>query len=50
MKTPSVKKAMEAMNAKLCRSTRVKNLVQRLVYKNYVAHHYAYMAKVVQDV
>ena len=50
MKTPSVKKVMEAMNAKLRRSTRVKNLVQRLVYDGYVAHHYAYMAKVVQDV
>ena len=41
---------MEAINAKLHRSTRVKNLVQRVVYNNYVAHHYAYMAKVVQDV
>ena len=50
MKTPDVKKAMEAMNAKLRRSTRVKNPVQRLVYDGYVAHHYAYMAKVVQDV
>ena len=28
----------------------MKNPVQRLVYNNYVAHHYAYMAKVVQDV
>ena len=32
MKTPGVKKAMEAMNAKLRRSTRVKNPIQRFVY------------------
>ena len=50
MKTPRVKKAMQAMNAKLHKSLRVKNPVQRLVYNGYVAHHYAYMAKVVQDV
>ena len=50
MKTPGVKKAMEGMNAKLCRSTRVNNPIERLVYNNCVAHNYAYMAKVVQDV
>ena len=32
MRTPGVKKAMEGMNAKLCRSTGVKNPVQRLSY------------------
>jgi len=32
------------------RSTRVKYLVQRLTYDGYVAHHYAYMMKVIQKV
>lgn len=50
MRTPGVKKAMEVMNAKLRRSTRVKKPVQRLTYDGYVVHHYACMAKVVQDV
>ena len=48
MRTPGVRKAMEVMNAKLRRSTRVKNPVQRLSYDSYLAHHYAYMASVVQ--
>ena len=48
MRTPGVKKAMEAMNSKLRRSTRIKNPVQRLSYDSYLAHHYAYMANVVQ--
>ncbi len=34
----------------LHRSTRERRPVQRLIYDGYVAHHYAYMAKVVQDV
>ena len=50
MRTLGVKKAMEAMNAKLHRSTRLKNFVQTLSYDNYLAHHYAYMASVVQVV
>ena len=37
------------MHSKLRRSSRVKNPMQRLMYDGYVAHHYAYMAKVVQD-
>ena len=49
VKTPGVKKALEGMHSKLRRSSRVKNPVQRLMYDGYVAHHYAYMAKVVQD-
>ena len=49
VKTPGVKKALEGMHSKLRRSSRVKNLVQRLMYNGYVAHHYAYMAKVAQD-
>ena len=36
------------MNSKLRRSTRIKNPVQRLSYDSYLAHHYAYMANVVQ--
>ncbi len=33
-----------------CRSTRERQPVQRLIYDGYVVRHYAYMAKVVQDV
>ena len=50
MQTLGGKKAMETMNAKLRRSTRLKNPVQRLSYDSYLAHHYAYMASVVQVV
>ena len=50
MKTLGVKKAMKSMNENLSRSTRVKNLVQRLNYSGFVARHYACTAKVVQDV
>ena len=50
MRTPGVKKAMQAMNAKLRRSGRVKNPVDRLTYDSYVARHCAYMANVVQVV
>ncbi len=32
------------------RSTRVKYLVQRLTYDGLVAHHYAYMVKIIQEV
>ena len=48
MRTPGVKKAMEGMHSKLRRSTSIKNPVQRLSYDSYLAHHYAYMANVVQ--
>ena len=48
MRTPGLKKAMEAMNSKLCRSTCIKNLVQRLSYDNNLAHHYACIANAVQ--
>ena len=48
VKTPSVRKANEAAN--LRRSGRNKNPVQRFTYDGYVAHHRAYMAKVVHDV
>ena len=50
MHTPGVKKAMEVMNEKLCRSTHTKNPLERLIYDSYMAHHYAYMAKVFQNV
>ena len=50
MRTPGVKKAMEAMHSKLRRSERTRNPMDRLTYDSYVARHYAYMAKVVQDV
>ena len=50
MKTPGVKKAMEAVNAKLRRSMRVKNPLQRLSYDSYLARHYAYMENVVQTI
>ena len=49
VKTPGVKKDLEGMHSNLRSSSRVKNLVQRLMYDGYVAHHYAYMAKIVQD-
>jgi len=45
MKTLGVKNAMEGMNAKLRRSSRVKKPVQRLMYDGYVAYHYAYYGK-----
>jgi len=32
------------------RSTRVKYLIQKLTYDGFVAHHYAYMEKVIQEV
>jgi hypothetical protein len=32
------------------RSTRIKYLVQRLTYDGFVAHHYAYMVRVIQEV
>ena len=43
-----MKKAIEAMNSKLHRSTRIKNPVKILSYDSYLVHHYAYMANVVQ--
>ena len=50
MRTLHVKKTMEGMNENLCKSTRTKNPVERLTYDSYMAHHYPYMAKVVQNV
>ena len=35
---------------RLCKSSRVKFPVNKLTYDGYVTHHYAYMAKVVQDI
>ena len=50
MRTPGVKKAMEAMHSKLRRFECTRNPVDRLTYDGYVARHYAFMAKVVHDV
>ena len=47
VKTPGVKKALEGMHSKLRRTSRANNLMQRLMYDGYVAHHYAYMGKIV---
>ncbi|MCO5600845.1 hypothetical protein L7F22_054961 [Adiantum nelumboides] len=49
VRTPGVKKALQGMHEKLRRSRRHKNPVDRLTYDSYVAHHCAYMAKIVQD-
>ena len=54
-KTPSAKKAQLAGKAPRrdlgpCRSRRNKVPMQRLTYDSYVARHYAYMAKIVQDI
>jgi hypothetical protein len=43
LKTPNNNNAVR-------RSTRVKYLVQRFTYDGFVAHHYAYMVKVIQEV
>jgi len=37
-------------NSGVRRSTRIKNLVQRLTYDGFVAHHYAYMVRVIREV
>jgi hypothetical protein len=54
IKTPGVKKANVTNRTPQTdpgprRSTRERRPVQRLIYDGYVARHYAYMAKVVQD-
>jgi hypothetical protein len=47
-----VKKALKTPdnNSGVQRSTRIKYLVQRLTYDGFVAHHYAYMVRVIQEV
>ncbi len=47
-----VKKALKTLdnNSGVRRSTRVKYPVQRFTYDGFVAHHYAYMVKVIQEV
>ena len=52
VRTPGVRKAQEDARGQRSdpgprRSGRVKNPVQRLTYNGYVAHHKAYMAKVI---
>jgi hypothetical protein len=53
--TPRARMAKKALktpdnNNEVRRSTRVKYLVQKLTYDGFVAHHYAYMVKVIQKV
>jgi len=55
IRTPSVRRANAAnrtprTDPSPCRSTRERRPIQILIYDGYVAHHYEYMAKVVQDV
>jgi hypothetical protein len=47
-----VKKALKTPdnNSGVRRSTRIKYPIQRLTYDGFVAHHYAYMVKVIQEV
>jgi len=46
------KKVLETLNNNngVRRSTQVKYLVQRLTYDGFIAHHYAYMVRVIQEV
>jgi len=37
-------------NSGVQRSTRIKYLIQRLTYDGFVAHHYAYMVRIIQEV
>jgi hypothetical protein len=53
--TPEARMAKKALktpdnNNGVRRSTRVKYPVQRLTYDGFVAHHYAYMVRVIQEV
>ncbi len=53
--TPRAQMAKKALktpdnNNGVRRSTRVKYPVQRLTYDGFIAHHYAYMVKVIQEV
>jgi hypothetical protein len=51
-RAPMAKKALKTSdnNNGVRRSTQVKYLVQILTYDGFVAHHYAYMVKVIQKV
>jgi hypothetical protein len=46
------KKALKTLdnNSEIQRSTLIKYPIQRLTYDGFVAHHYAYMVRVVQEV
>jgi hypothetical protein len=53
--TPGARMAKKALktfdnNNGVRRSTRVKYPVQRLTYDGFVAHHYAYMVRIIQEV
>ncbi len=53
--TPGARMAKKALktpdnNNGVRRSTQIKCRVQRLTYDGFIAHHYAYMVKVIQEV
>jgi hypothetical protein len=50
--TRMAKKALKTLdnNKEIQRSTRIKYLIQRLTYDGFIAHHYAYIVKVIQEV
>jgi hypothetical protein len=53
--TPEVRMAKKVLktpdnNSGVRRSTQVKYLIQILTYDGFVAHHYAYMVKVIHEV
>ncbi len=53
--TPAARMAKKVLktldnNSEVRRSTRVKYPVQRLTYDGFVAHHYAYMVRVIYEV
>jgi hypothetical protein len=52
LKVRMVKKALKTPdnNIGIRKSTRVKYLIQRLTYDGFVAHHYAYMLRVIHEV
>ena len=48
LRSNAVKRAIKSANQKLCQSTHPKNPVIRYGYKDYMAHHYAYMVMVME--
>ena len=48
MRSESAKRAMKSVNQKLHQSTHQKNIVSWHGYNEYMVHHYAYMAKLVE--
>jgi hypothetical protein len=52
LKAQMAKKALKTLdnNNGVRRSTRIKYLIQKLTYDGFVAHHYTYMVRVIQEV